>query len=92
MCNYVLSPHPTGKHILDLGCGTGNLSSVIAEKLGVNGRLVGVDPDGARFALARRTFGHLKNLIFEEGSCDTLQMISVRPVLTLSFQTTFCTG
>ena len=68
----MLSPHPTGKHILDLGCGTGNLSSVIAGKLGVNGRLVGVDPDGARIALARKTFCHLKNLNFEEGSCDTL--------------------
>ena len=72
MCNYVLSPQPTGKHILDLGCGTGNLSSVIAEKVGANGRLVGVDPDGARIALARKTFHHLKNLNFEEGSCDTL--------------------
>ena len=72
MCNYVLSPQPTGKHILDLGCGTGNLSCLIAEKVGANDRLEGVDPDGARIALARKTFHHQKNLNFEEGSCDTL--------------------
>ena len=61
MCNYFLSPQTTGKHILDLGCGTGNLSSVIAEKVGTNGRLMGVDPNGAR-TLARKIFDHLKNL------------------------------
>ena len=71
-CNDVPSPHPTGKHNLDLGCGTGNLSSVIAEKIGANGRLVGVDPDGARIALARKTFGHLENLNLVEGSSDAL--------------------
>ena len=33
---------------------------------------MGVDPDGARIALARKTFGHLKSLKFVEGSSDTL--------------------
>ena len=46
--------------------------TVIAEKVSANGRLVGVDPDGARIALARKTFDHLKNLSFEERSCETL--------------------
>ena len=68
----MFSPHPTGEFVLDLGCGTGNLSSVIAEKVGANGRLVGVDLDGARIALARKTFGHLENLNFVEGRSDTL--------------------
>ena len=45
---------------------------MIAEKVGVSGRLVGVDPDGARITLARKTFGHLENLNFVEGSSDTL--------------------
>ena len=45
---------------------------MIAEKVGANGRLVGVDPDGARITLARKTFGHLENLNFVEGSSDTL--------------------
>ena len=45
---------------------------MIAEKVGANGRLVGVDPDGARIALARKTFGHLENQSFVEGSSDTL--------------------
>ena len=68
----IFPPHPTGEFVLDLGCGTDNLSSVIAEKVGANGRLVGVDPDGARIALARKTFGHLENLNFVEGRSDTL--------------------
>ena len=33
---------------------------------------MGVDPDGARIALARKTFGHLKSLKLVEGSSDTL--------------------
>ena len=45
---------------------------MIAEKVGANGRLVGVDSDGARIALARKTFGHLENLKFIERSSDTL--------------------
>ena len=58
--------------MLDLGCGTGNLSSVIADKVSTKGLVIGVDPDEERIAVARRTFGHLKNMKFEEGSSDTL--------------------
>ena len=38
--------------ILDLGCGTGYLTSVLAETVGQSGRVTGVDPDSARIALA----------------------------------------
>ena len=33
---------------------------------------MGVDPDGARIALARKTFGHLENVNFVEGYSDNL--------------------
>ena len=43
----------SGGTVLDLGCGTGQLSCVLAEKVGPNGRVVAVDPDKERLALAR---------------------------------------
>ena len=92
MCNYFLFPQPTGKHVLDLGCGTGNLSCLIAEKVGANDRLEGVNPDGARIALARKTFHHQKNLNFEEGSCDTLANDFGESRFDAVFSNYFCTG
>ena len=65
---------------------------MIAEKVGANGTLVGVDPGEARIALTRKTFGHMGNLNFVEGSSDTLANGFGRAVLTLFFQITFCTS
>ncbi len=42
--------------VLDLGCGTGNLASVIAERVGPGGRVVAVDPDGERIRVAKETY------------------------------------
>lgn len=61
-----------GEIVLDLGCGTGNLSSVIAERVGARGKVMAVDPDGHRIALARKNFDHMQNLTFAEGSSDSL--------------------
>lgn len=33
-----------GMRILDVGCGPGNLTAPIAEAVGVNGSVVGIDP------------------------------------------------
>lgn len=59
-----------GKVILDLGCGTGRLSSIIAETVGPDSRVTGVDPDFERLELAKKTFGHVTNLAFAEGSSN----------------------
>ena len=57
-----------GDTILDLGCGTGELSAYLAELVGPEGKVVGVDPDKERLQLARQSYGEIKNLSFVEGS------------------------
>ena len=42
-----------GITVLDLGCGTGYLTKVITEKVGAEGKVVAVDPDGERLKIAR---------------------------------------
>ena len=43
-----------GDIILHLGCGTGELSSYLAELVGPGGKVIGVDPDKERIQLAKR--------------------------------------
>lgn len=57
--------------MLDLGCGTGGLTRRLAELVGPDGRVLGIDPDEARIALARRTAG-APNLEFQVAAAETL--------------------
>jgi len=59
-----------GDAILDLGCGTGELSAYLAELVGPEGKVVAVDPDKERLLLAQQSFGEVKNLSFVEGSAS----------------------
>ena len=59
-----------GDAILDLGCGTGELSSYLAELVGPEGKVVAVDPDKERILLAQQSYGEVKNLSFVEGSAS----------------------
>ena len=45
-----------GSTVLDLGCGTGYLAKVISEKVGAEGKVVAVDPDGERLKIAREKY------------------------------------
>ena len=57
-----------GDVILDLGCGTGELSAYLAELVGPEGKVIGVDPDKERIQLAKETHNQIENLSFVEGS------------------------
>lgn len=61
----ILNP---GMRILDVGCGPGNLTAHVAEAVGVNGSVVGIDPSSERIAIAlART---RPNLSFCEGRAE----------------------
>ena len=59
-----------GCSVLDLGCGTGYLTSLLGERVGQRGTVTGFDPDAARIAVARRNHGELKNVTFLAGSSE----------------------
>ena len=62
-----VNPSP-GDVVLDLGCGTGELSAYLAELVGQDGKVVAVDPDIARLQVAQESHSEVKNLTFHEGS------------------------
>lgn len=67
----------TGEHVLDVGCGPGNLTTRIADLVGEEGVVVGIDPSKERIAIAlhhnsvpeRAT---QSNLSFFEGRAEDL--------------------
>ena len=57
-----------GSSVLDLGCGTGYLASVLAERVGPGGKVTGVDPDKQRLEIARRKY---ENVHYVDGSSES---------------------
>ena len=55
-----------GDAILNLGCGTGEPSAYLAELVGPEGKVIGVDPEKERIPMARQTHSDIKNLAFEK--------------------------
>ncbi len=45
---------PYGGLVLDLGCGTGHLATVLSDLVGAEGQVVAVDPDAERIKIAKR--------------------------------------
>ena len=56
-----LSPE-TGNYVLDLGCGTGYLASVLATRVGPSGKVCGIDPRAERIEIAREHYSSIENL------------------------------
>ena len=57
--------------ILDLGCGTGYLSAVLADCVGPEGSMVAIDPNKCRLAIAKKQYSR-PNLMFLEANDATL--------------------
>ncbi|CAB4037569.1 Hypothetical predicted protein, partial [Paramuricea clavata] len=55
-----------GDRVLDMGCGTGELTSYLANLVGKDGEVVAVDPDFERIKVACEKHP-LENIIFENG-------------------------
>ena len=72
-----------GDVILDLGCGTGELSAHLAELVGPEGMVIGVDPDKERIQLAKEAHSQIENLSFVEGSAINFPGPSSLTVLRL---------
>ena len=62
-----LSP-AKGNRVLDIGCGTGFLASVLAKRVGPEGMVTGVDPDTERIHVAQKNYSDVNNLEFVEGN------------------------
>ena len=45
-----------GMSVLDLGCGTGNLTKILSERVGPEGRIIAVDPDKERLEIAKSNY------------------------------------
>lgn len=54
-----------GMSVLDVGCGSGTITAGIAERVGVSGRVVGIDFSEHLIAQAQKNHEHLSNLSFE---------------------------
>ncbi len=63
--------HP-GLSVLDVGCGTGAITRGIAEAVGHQGRVVGVDVNASMIEKARAAHGSVPGLSFEVADVHTL--------------------
>jgi arsenite methyltransferase len=61
-----------GNHVLDVGCGPGNLTAQIVDIVGKDGRVIGIDPSKERIALAMELEKTTPNLTFFEGKAEDL--------------------
>lgn len=63
-----------GMRVLDVGCGRGDVSLMIARRVGEQGHVLGVDRDARPFAAARARAGDLgfSNVAFAEGDLGAL--------------------
>jgi ubiquinone/menaquinone biosynthesis C-methylase UbiE len=68
-----LSGARPGNQVLDVGCGTGYFTRLLAEAVAPGGTALGIDPSPEVIARARRST-HLPNCAFSEGIAEALDM------------------
>ena len=60
-----------GSKILDLGCGTGKLTPVLADLVGPEGQVVGINPDTERLKIAKEKHS-APNIVYLEADAEHL--------------------
>jgi ubiquinone/menaquinone biosynthesis C-methylase UbiE len=61
-----------GQRVLDVGCGTGYFARLLAQAVGPEGRVIGVDPSPAMIAYAGRKAGDPGACRFQVGTAEAL--------------------
>lgn len=70
----LLDPQP-GEHIVDLGCGTGELTRLIAEAVGPEGAVVGIDSSQAMVSkLVQGQYAGHADLLSTAGQSSRIQL------------------
>lgn len=84
-CGLVCPPLLDGTHVLDLGCGAGRDVYVLAQLVGRNGQVIGVDMTHEQLAIAehhrayhRDAFG-FDNVEFKHGFIERLDELGIPP-------------
>ncbi len=73
-------PRP-GEVVLDIGCGTGGLSTILARRVGPRGKVMGLEPRASRLALARAMAPQdLHNVSYVEGRAEELAWLTSNSV------------
>jgi ubiquinone/menaquinone biosynthesis C-methylase UbiE len=62
-----------GQRVLDVGCGTGYLARLLAQTVGRDGLVVGIDPSTAMIGYASRQTGRASNCQFRVGTAEALE-------------------
>lgn len=65
-----------GQVVLDLGCGAGLDLLLAAERVGVNGRVIGVDANDDMLAIAAKRVANLANVELKKGRIEALPVAS----------------
>jgi ubiquinone/menaquinone biosynthesis C-methylase UbiE len=83
------APCKAGETVLDLACGTGAVTRVAAQRVGITGTVVALDVNGAMLAMARTSISNTKDLStgrleWHEGDAHTI------PFPTKSFDAIYC--